>query len=383
MKRQRVLCWGAILLGLLSISQPARAVTGAAMGRVAVIDTETKGLGFSTYSGTWTSVQLDSPASVRLAGGYLGYLRTTARIYAYNSTNDHWYHTSYQGIPNGEDDVGASIIFWTNAACYAFASPWALWRTHLFDAGEVPLGGGSGGTYAMVWTTIHGIAFHSASGQWMSQTLTMPPVGGLTNDGLGLVWTQDSVYCFDPTPGGWQELGLNDASGISAVGGGGACLVWGGRCALAYSGTFDSWTPFQADNTIQGGVAGGEIALLWTATQAATFDANTTVWAPVPLEHASGLIAPQTPEGDALSISPNPATADLHLRLAGGSGWAIAVIDAAGRAVRNLEAPATVGPTILEWDRLDREGHRCSAGVYWIQAKSRERLEARRVVLLN
>ena len=55
-----------LFLSIILLPGAAAAQVGIANGKVCLIDTSTKGYGFSTFSGLWTSVTLDGPAETRL-----------------------------------------------------------------------------------------------------------------------------------------------------------------------------------------------------------------------------------------------------------------------------------------------------------------------------
>lgn len=279
---------GALLLALVLgsvLPQNSLAYKGLAHGDVGLVDTESRGYGFSAASGLWTSVQLDSPAEARLAGDFFGYLRTARRIYAFNSVNDHWFQVPFEGVPMGESAEGATVVFWSDAGAYGIASIWTIWRCQPITFPDSPSGGGSAGNFALVWTKENAFAFHSASGQWMRQALDRSPDGGITFQGLGLVWTSTSVYSFDPTPGTWIPLSVSNPVGVS--GGGGVAVVWGDRTAQGYSGALDAWFPLQTASTIQDGQANGQTGIVMENARAYTFNSRTGTWSMLALSDAA------------------------------------------------------------------------------------------------
>jgi hypothetical protein len=373
----------ALFLIVMFLPGAAQAYKGLAGGKVGLIDTNSKGYGFSAYSGAWASVDLDSPADCRLTGTYLGYLRTPARIYAYNPTNDRWFYGSYQGIPMGESVQGATAIFWSTTGTYAIASLWTIWRCQTFEPRDGPVGGGSAGNFALLWTKNKAYAFNSSSGLWMSQTLDGNPEGGITCDGIGLVWTALSAYAFDPTPGGWVPLNLGSPSGVSACGGGKVALVWGVNTAQAYSGLMDTWYPVNTTTAIEGGRAGGDVALLWDSSRAYSFDANTGSWSTLVLQGSNDMRRfPEGVGGDTFWIGPNPnSTGSVAMHLPVGQDWKVEIFNVNGACLRSALLLATQDGASWIWDGADESGLAVAAGTYWVRASAQDQVEVRRIVL--
>jgi hypothetical protein len=385
----RILARSIALVSLAFLAFPASfalAVNGSVAGNVAVVDTPGKAYGYSTYNGTWTDVTLDAMGMSRLAGDYLGYVRTPFRLYSFNSTNDHWYFSNFTGTPLGESTLGATTIFWSSNAAYAIASLWTTWRMQTWQNQEQPLGGGSCGSFALVWTPLRAYAFHSASGQWMPQTLNEGISGGITCNNFGLVWTPSAVYSFDPYPGGWVPVDLGLTDGISVTGEGNVAMAWSAEGAVAYSAVYDAWFPADNESTILDGAARGELALFWSASEAWVFDATTALWSDIELEQPGGGGGkPDEPMDIGFSVTPNPAQSDdqVYLQLPGGREWEVEVFDVAGRRVRAFR-PETAGTAVqVQWDRTDDGGHRLAAGSYWVRARSEESVEVRRLLLMN
>jgi hypothetical protein len=75
---------------------------------------------------------------------------------------------------------------------------------------------------------------------------------------------------------------------------------------------------------------------------------------------------PVAPPGLALAAVPNPSRGTVALSFAADRPWRVAIVDAAGRRVREVGAGAAVGETVtLSWDGRDASGRRVAAGVYW------------------
>jgi hypothetical protein len=390
MSARRGIIFGLLpLLFLFSGFHGAMARKGIAAGKVGVVDTDIKGYGYSSCSGLWTSVSLDSPVEERRAGQYLGYLRTSGKLFAFNPNNDHWYSTPLQGTPLGESVQGATAVCWTTAACYGISSIWTLWRTQTFGAHDFANGGGSAGTFGLVWTKTSGYAYNASSNQWIQQVMPGGPIGGLASDGMGLVWTQSTAYAFDPTLGSWLALDLGNPAAVSADGSGKVGIVWGGNRVQAFSGITDAWYTLDAGSALWGGVAGGEVAILWDRTRAYSFDANTGAWSTMLLQGNADLMSPQpetasTQIDGAFSLGPNPSRdGRLTMQLPGEHAWQVEIVDVHGSRIRSLEAPASVSGSSLEWDGKDVSGRAVSNGVYWVRAESNRRVEARRIVIVQ
>ncbi|MBK8232724.1 MAG: hypothetical protein IPK72_19610 [Candidatus Eisenbacteria bacterium] len=362
---------------LISVSSVG-AANGVASGKVGLIDAGTQAFGFSASTNLWTPRNLDSPAAVLLSGEFLGYIRTQAKILLYNSTNDRWVAATYAGTPLGEEVEGATGVFWSTTTLYGSAAHWTVWKTTPVPSGETPIGGGSAGSFGLVWSSQNALAFHAAPGTWISQALDGPCLGGIASDGLGLVWTPTSAYSFDPALGTWTHLDLGATNGVSVAGSGDVALVWGDAEAQAYSGVLGSWFPYTDAGAIEGGAASGEIGLFWSAARALLLQRQ-----PRSLE----LDRPAGSERDrcgrsfrepASSRDPPLAVGASVSRARPGDG-AGATLDPAGREVR----AGDVGPGSSErWDRSS-SGAPLTAGVYWLEARRAGRVESRRAVILG
>ncbi len=372
----------ALLLPVL-LSSPVRAFEGSAQGRVGLINTDIRAYGFSTISGEWTSTTLDSPAQVRLAGPYLGYLRTGSRVYVFNSTNDRWYSRDFVGIPRGEDVQGATAVLWTTRACYGIASVWSIWFEQLLDPRDAPRGGGSAGNFGLVWTFNAAYAFNAGTGQWIRQSLDGVSAGGIAGDGFGLVWTNTSAYAFNPSPGSWTTIDLNGIHGMSADGSGDVGVIWGQNQAQAFSRVLNSWFHLDTHATIQGGSAGGQIALLWDSGSAYAFNAGTGLWDEILLEDSAGVSGMGGAEMH-LSVFPNPCTSGLlRITLPNDSHARIRLFDAGGSEIRSWDTSRETGGSFV-WDTTDANGRPVASGTYWIRAESSSgRVEARRVAVVR
>lgn len=374
--------WFVIAFLVGAAGEPARAQSGAARGKVAIVDTPTHAYGFSVSNGCWTPTTLDSPALARSAGEFLGLVRTQGRLHSYNSMNNRWYSTACSEPVVGESAEGATTVCWTQNSAYAIASLWAIWRSVAFEPGDSPLGGASAGNFAVVWTEGHAYAFHSAGGAWIDQPLEGSALGGLVSDGLGIVWTDEAAYSFDPTPGAWVALDLGEPEGVSVTGTGSVALVWSAAEAEAYSSVLDSWHSVDGEGTLLGGSAGGEVALLWTATTAHCFDANTGAWTPVALEGVAGLAGEDLGlQGNALRAAPNPSNGSVEIRLPDNGHWRLAILDVQGRKIREVVIAGGAAESGWVWDGADSSGWDAPGGAYWVRAESARGVEARRIVL--
>jgi len=367
---------------MLAVADPAIALTGTAQGHVGLIDTNLKAYGFSSFSGRWTPVTLTGPAQAKSAADYLGYLRTAQRLYAYNSTNDHWYSIAYSGQVRGEDLCGATSVVWTSTSMYAIASVWAIWRALPFQPDEVPIGGGSASNFGLFWTNKRGYAFHSATGTWMPQPAPSRAISGIANDGFGLLWDTSAAFSYDPTPGGWNNLNLDDMQGVSAAGGGSVGLVWGESRAQAYSGAFDCWTSLENTEPFLWGAAGGDVAILWDTAKAHCYNAETNTWTSVILQSDPAGVD-RIDDTGGFSVRPNPSSGEVAFRLPIPGSWKIEVFDVSGALIRRLDTDTREKGDALSWDGLDVAGRRVAAGTYWVRAESAERqVEARRIVMM-
>jgi hypothetical protein len=96
---------------------------------------------------------------------------------------------------------------------------------------------------------------------------------------------------------------------------------------------------------------------------------------------------PAGPGGGAVALgcpAPNPARtlARLELTLTEPGPARVEVFDLVGRRVRSLaDGPFAAGPTPIDWDLADGNGHRVAAGVYLVRAVAEGVTVARRLVV--
>jgi hypothetical protein len=376
---------GLPFAALAALAQPAPAYYGLASGHVAIIDTDLRAYGFSSYSGLWTTVALSGTAHVKRIGSYFGYIRNGQKLYCFNATNDHWYSTNYDGWVQGESVNGATLAVYTSTTMYAIASVWSSWRSRPFEIGELPLGGGSAGNFALFWTTARAYAFHSVTGEWQAQLLNGAPVASIVNDGFGLVCTADGAYSFDPATGAWTTLDLGGVLGVSAAGSGSVGVVWNEYRGIAYSGILSEWIPLTGATTILGGGAGGEVAILWDAANAYCFDANGGTWLPVTLQGSGQGAGVQGPGADdRFAVTPNPSSGAVQFELPADGRWKLELFDVNGARLRSWEDIQPGKGGVPSWDGLDAGGRQAAAGSYWVRAESAEgQVEARRFIKLR
>ncbi|MFN8547272.1 MAG: T9SS type A sorting domain-containing protein [Candidatus Eisenbacteria bacterium] len=355
----------------------AAGTNGATSGNVGLIDTSTQAYGFSASTNLWTSRTLDSPAVVRLAGEFLGLLRTGSKLLLYNSTNDRWVSCSFAGTPLGEEVEGATAVVWTTSTLYGCAAHWTVWKTMAVPSGETPVGGGSAGNFGLAWSTHKAYAFYSAPGTWVTQDLDGPCLGGIANGGLGLIWTSTSAYSFDPSLGSWVHHDLGATAGVSVAGDGDVALVWGDQTAQAYSAPLGGWYTASGAPSILGGAASGEIALFWSSTTGYSFNAATGTWSQIAIQGAS---ATNDGPGDfsLVTLGPNPAVRSMRLAWRESGERTVRVLDVAGRELRTLE-----GVGAVDWDLTDARGERVPNGSYWLQVEGSGGVEARRIVIAH
>ena len=74
---------------------------------------------------------------------------------------------------------------------------------------------------------------------------------------------------------------------------------------------------------------------------------------------------PPSPSANPVTASPTPARRSVNFTLPASAGpGSVTIIDATGRIVRTLSAPALPGPRELQWDCLDNSGSPVPAGTY-------------------
>jgi hypothetical protein len=322
-------------------------------------------------------------------GDYLGAVVTTTRAYAFNGVSNRWFSSPYAGSYLGSDARGAIVVFWTDCAAYGIATIWASWRGIDLLPGEVALGGGSTGDYAIVWTTQRALAFNPGSGQWTCYELEEPVLDGLVLDEIALIWTQHEAVAFDSGLNAWIPTPLTDATGASAdgQGGGDVAILWGAHEAHVFVDSADGWfTLADPQDTIQGGSASGQVGIVWSELRAHVFDAPRQRWTDVALD-GQGRSAVDVPDApvERFGVCPNPAReGSPSFRLAQTDvPWNIEVIDVGGRRIRSFVVPASSAQQLVAWNAIPGALEPLSRGTYWVRARSGGRFEARRIVVLD
>jgi hypothetical protein len=213
----------------------------------------------------------------------IGFLLTTQNLYAYKPLTNRWTTSAYAGSPCGQDAEGSTIAFWTTQKCYATAMIWNIWHSYSLQNGEVVLGGGSAGMFAIFWTNQRAIAYNGGSGQWTSQSLSSAALGGIASEELGVVWTTQNVYSYSYALRIWKSIAMRNPF---VSGSGNTAVSRNSTHAFSYSRTLDTWYPFTPGMCIQGGTADGDVAVVYTKTIAYAFSQFTGNWYPVPLVSA-------------------------------------------------------------------------------------------------
>ena len=112
----------------------------------------------------------------------------------------------------------------------------------------------------------------------------------------------------------------------------------------------------------------------------------------LPQTNVEGEESGKTPRQFSLSAAyPNPfvpleraGRVRLQLHVPSGQRVEVAVFDVRGRKIRSLVSGRLSGAqTTVTWDGLDQRGESVPAGIYWIRARSGDRVIARRVVVLR
>lgn len=370
-----------ILAGLL-VAGGALAVSGDACGNLGLVVTSDRVYGFSAAAGYWTSAVLDGSVVTARCSPYLGYVRTSRSVYAFNPNTNRWYTSTYAGLPAGESIEGSTIVFWTTSKAYAIASVWANWREQSFQGlSEPPRGGGSANSFGLVWTNRAAYAFNAASGNWIRQALDSPPLGGISSNGVGLVWTGSQAFAFDATPGVWRPRPLGNLQGVSASGSGDVCIIWADKDAYVYSADQSDWFDLQTEESILGGRASGDVAVIWTPHRAFGFSSHQALWGSVNLQGtlSQGMPALEIDSGE-LRIIPNPTRGTTEFSLPQSeSVWEIGIFDADGARVARL---AVGSGGSCRWNGRTDEDREIAAGTYWLRAASEGRVEVRRIVVL-
>jgi hypothetical protein len=264
------------------VSAPLRV---KAQGNAILVQTNSRVYGFSNLDPqyeSWSSCTIQGTVLRFLLDDFTGFLLTTQRIMAFKATAtvNRWTVASYTGLPRSQDVQGATAVFWTNTACYATASVWSGWRVLPLNLNEYVQSGGSAGNFGLLWTNTRACAFSSSSGNWMTEPFHNPTWNGLSENGVGMVWNDTKALAFNPLPpNSWiadtLEGGFNDAS---ASGSGTIGALWNGFFAHVYSTTLQTWIDLEAESTLIGGAASGEVAVLWTNEKAYGLCSSEGTW---------------------------------------------------------------------------------------------------------
>jgi hypothetical protein len=382
--RAQLLVLGAVAALVAPIAADGRA--GRAAGKVGLITTSEKAYGYSSPDASWMSVTLDGAPLSSLTSSWLGYVRTARSIYAYNATNNHWYTSTYRGFPLGEAANLSTAVLWTTTGCYGISNLWTFWKYQPFlGMMETTRGGGSAGTFSLVWTSRAAYAYNPATAQWFSRALEAAPQGGIVLDGLGLVWWANGAVAYSPSTGTFVPVTIPDASGLSASGAGEVGLIWSDNQAQAYSSRSGGWSSVDTNEAIEGGNAAGEVALVWTTDRAYAFSVSTGTWSYVQIQGTSEKSESfDRPDPSSFHVAPNPAPAgDVSIQIPDAGNWRIGVFDLSGQRIREFAVEVEGPGSTLVWDGRNEEGRAVSAGSYWVRAESDHRAEARRIVILR
>lgn len=97
------------------------------------------------------------------------------------------------------------------------------------------------------------------------------------------------------------------------------------------------------------------------------------------LEPPNGPVAVEgAPDGESMSVVPNPSTGEVRFALAGAQAYdGLQLVDLAGRDVRHWSGPVS-GAVV--WDGRSDDGRALGAGVYWLRAERGGRAISRCVV---
>lgn len=383
------------LCALVCAAAPCFAVVeGASEGNVAVVYTDQFGFGYSANAQRWSTTLLAGQPLKHRVGASLGLIATTQRLYAFNPGPGQWYSVAYSGTLEGCEIEGAVAIVWTDRACYAISSMWTQWARCDLLPDERVVDGGSCTSFALAWSAQRAMAYRANANAWVTQDLAAPPLGGVSADGLGLVYSTAEAVVFDPGTAAWIVQSLDGGfSGLSAAGFGHTALLWSNGRAVAYSAYQQQWFPLESE--VFDGSAGGNVALVYNESWAHCFDAATGQWMPVYIklemtrEPGLGKTVP-SPESP-FRVQPNPCPADAPLELqlpaetkdaeGRANAWDVMIIDAAGRCLHHVAA--SKNGSVAVWDWTDDTGRAVAPGVYWVRAESAERTEVRRIVRLK
>ncbi|MBM3317441.1 MAG: T9SS type A sorting domain-containing protein [Candidatus Eisenbacteria bacterium] len=375
-----VLCLAAASLA----SSRAAVNKGLVGGDVGIISTDERVYGYSASSGVWVSRAIDGRVMEQQVGDYLGAVLTTEELLAYNSVGNLWAETAYSGLPQELSARGAVAVLLTTEACYGISTVWGAWRAEPFPLAGNGSGCASGGNFGLVWGGSRACAYGAGTHQWLPLEAGAPVAGGFARNGLGIVWTQNQVFAYRTSPAAWIAQPVQEAQGVCVVGEGQTGLVWSARRAHGFSMQTGGWATITVAEGVRGGAAGGRVALVWSDSRVYSFNAQTGAWTYTELGRggAQGL-EPAPMEAPSIVVSPNPCPeSTVRFALPGDEPWRIAIVDAEGRRVAAGETPGGAAGAHWAWDRLGPDGRPVPAGVYWMKAESRDRSEARRIVLL-
>jgi hypothetical protein len=382
---------GTAILVLAMLSTGDAHGQGVGRGAITIVTTETHAYGYSVFpdSAYWVDAVLEGSVSGLAVGDYLGAIITTDRAYMFNGVSNRWFTSSYMGVFVDCEARGATAVFWTDRAAYAIATVWASWRGVDLRPGETALGGGSTGGYAVVWTTERALAFNPSSGQWTCYELGETVLNGVVLQSVAIVWTQHGAVAFDPGLDTWIPTSVADASGASVddQGGGDVAILWSQHEAHVFVDSADGWFAFSDPlDTIRGGSASGQVGVVWSDVKAHVFDAPRQRWSTVALEGQGRSDVPSPGVStDRFGIYPNPlrrGSPSLHLA-ASAAPWSIEVIDVTGRRIRSFLISASSVRHSVAWTSVPGGPAPLAPGTYWVCARSGDRFEARRIVVLG
>ncbi len=379
----------AVALVSFLLVAPCLAIEGSANGDLTILYTDHFARGYSTNTLSWSTILLSGQPIRHGTSANLGLVITTERLYVYNPLTGQWFSRTYVGDVERVDMDGPVAVLCTDQACYGISSIWNNWAVEDLRPGERVLGAGSCCTFGIVWTNQRGIAYRGNQNAWAGVDLGSAPLGGMAEQGLGLVYCAHEVQVYDPSAGGWIACSFSDAlNGLSASGSGKVALIWNKTQAYAYSGHLQTWTSHEEE--ILDGSAGGNVALGFNNKWAFAFDAITGEWVSLFIEDQGGMrgggtLAAFAPQND-FALQGNPSTGNslqMSLPSEQGNPWKIEVLDITGRRIHSSEIPASSQGSVFEFSWTDDSGRPVPAGNYWVRAHSDSHEEVRRIVRLK
>lgn len=88
-------------------------------------------------------------------------------------------------------------------------------------------------------------------------------------------------------------------------------------------------------------------------------------------------------EPSAFSLSPNPVRAgEVAIHLSHDGPWQVGIFELSDQRIRLIEIEGTASGAQVTWDGRNEDGRAVAAGTYWVRVESKDRVEARRVVVL-